>query len=63
MAGMSFFITSQGVLVADGAAAAAALQQRFSSAIASGEVNQHRQIGSFTRIDGNVAWALGYFTA
>jgi hypothetical protein len=37
MAGISVFITNQGVLVADGATAAAALQQRFSSAIASGE--------------------------
>ena len=39
MAGISIFITSQGIIVADGGAAAAALAQRFSSGIASGEVS------------------------
>ena len=40
MSGISIFITNQGILVADGAATATALQQQFGSAIASGKVTQ-----------------------
>lgn len=40
MAGMSIFITSKGILVADGGTAATAISQKLSTSIASGEVTQ-----------------------